>query len=628
MISNCNCPEKIDCGCELEFDSYETGTTSVLDVGSLVNVGAEICEIEGYVIDWYRNGELALVSASEVGLTSEATAFHPFTGASAIPVIEGTYIPIVRFIVVNGEKIFTSPRQCQKFCDMTINLPEIEINCINCDTISGNPPSGYNFRITYNSSQDWALAGRKVKICLPEDGSAIYFAVYFKAFLVADKVSVYYNDSTTSMESWVVGTNNNSWYDSALPYRYNAQEIKFAFSLPEYTSGDYLIIEVVPSVLDSNYQTNWELSLKCLTSSTVFEYDYFDDSAKAYDIDTLSLIWDSTNCLFKLSMQFANIYPWAFYNTNLGKYCGASGTSYNSATYDAVNDIGTISLGYKIQPNSSGQYFGTGVKLQTDGNVVFAKNGSTFTITCTNATDYNGFKDKLVIMYGSTWYTDWVGKSWETDGTDIRHYGYFMMYWITAAVTCGDNETLWVGYFGVGSTVTYDDINYIITIEAVPETNDFTSGTCDSSGQLVTTVVNSINVAYNLGDFSHTTRCRYTNPFYYYSRYTGAYSLPPVSTDGGWIPGLFYTDKTTPEWMEATFVQITSYPQQGFVNFFIKLVITASRNLDGSWIDDPLQNFEAYSYLNPLTDEFSWPTKYLIYKIEDGVVLTKRYHGT
>src|SRR6056297_277082 len=97
-LTNCTCAKKIDCNCFPYFDQYTEQSVSVLEVGNLIS---DACTFDEYVIDWYRDGQLVFTSG--VGNDPDITIFHPMTGDSAVPVPSGTYTPVLRYVVLNGE---------------------------------------------------------------------------------------------------------------------------------------------------------------------------------------------------------------------------------------------------------------------------------------------------------------------------------------------------------------------------------------------------------------------------------------------------------------------------------------------------------------------------------------------
>ena len=116
IITNCNCGKKLACGCTLSFSSYIANPVSVLDVGTLQG---GTCTFSEYVIDWFRDGAFYLTTG--VGNAPDISAYHPFTGAAAIPVAGGTYVPVLRYVVLTGQttKIFSSKRFSDS-CDSSL----------------------------------------------------------------------------------------------------------------------------------------------------------------------------------------------------------------------------------------------------------------------------------------------------------------------------------------------------------------------------------------------------------------------------------------------------------------------------------------------------------------------------
>ena len=225
-LNNCNCGERIDCGCTVSFDSYQASSVSVLSVGNLVGGS---CTFDAYVIDWYVDGQRTLVSGK--GNDPAIQAHHPFTGSAAIPVIGGTWVPKIRYVVIGGEVIYNGYRKCDRWCDSLEGLPTINVSSIGCG-MKNLTNSLYDYLISYNTSQDYSLASRTIRFDLPTDLSAVYFAFYFYGQDVADQIDIYLNESEQPLTSWIVGTRfNTNWWQS-MPYRRASINHKVAFALP------------------------------------------------------------------------------------------------------------------------------------------------------------------------------------------------------------------------------------------------------------------------------------------------------------------------------------------------------------------------------------------------------------
>ena len=105
-------------------------------------------------------------------------------------------MPVIRYVVVGGVKIYNSPtgtgRDCEDWCTNLSDLPVIiVVNPLTCSSTNAPVTPGYNYRLAYSSSQDYNLASRRLRFDLPTDLSAKYFAVNFIAADVVDKLQIY-----------------------------------------------------------------------------------------------------------------------------------------------------------------------------------------------------------------------------------------------------------------------------------------------------------------------------------------------------------------------------------------------------------------------------------------------------
>lgn len=632
MISNCNCPEKVECGCELEFDSYETGTTSVLDVGSLVNLGAESCEIEGYVIDWYRDGELAMVSASEVGLTDEATAIHPFTGNSAIPIEGGTYVPVVRFVIIDGEKIFTTPKLCQKWCDMTITLPEIEVVRLNCG--SSNITGHYQFRIIYYSNVPGSLPSRTIAIDLPADQSTKYIAFYFYGANVADQIDVLFNGITT-LTSWVVGDNLTASQFNTQPYHRDGTACYFVVELPEYEEGDFLKIVISPSIIEEIPQTDWEFRYKCLDNSKDFDCSIFSLALREYDITDWSFVHNEAACQREFRIKM--VYPFPDINSGdnlwFSRYMAIGTSMWSSATNYLSNQYAGVNLQHTMGYYFS-QFYVTNYNIRsaTAGNVNLKKVGNVFTFTFSDVDDYNTVYANYQAGIASAWYTTRE----ISDTTDYKYYRFWIFLWRSRPENCGDTTNVSRALtFHVGSSIVFSDSGgiYTCTITSLVVTNDYSSDTCNNAVTLINSYIIAVNVAISVSDYDENTLCFEHKMFGYGGGISSVipqisssnYGAVSVYSYGNVGPCLPFDLMCDPSKMVRP---LTVW--DGYIWYF-RVVVTLvkdSNEVDwprdeetGEYIDDPCENFKVYwcldedgCYLSNTNDHV------LILEVVDGVV--------
>ena len=611
--------EKVVCGCTPSFSSYLNNTTSVLDVGNLLGGS---CTLTSYVIDWYRNGNKELVSGTN-GAAPDIQAVHPFTGTAAIPVQGGTWVPVIRWVVVGGIKYYPHPTKCKKWCSSLTGLPTITVNALNCGSTGGTPASGYQYKLTYNTTQDFALASRTIRWELPSDLSVINFALMFTGFTVADKIEVFFKDSATPLMAWIIGDNLNTNTYTAMPYkRDSAQSFKFVVGLPVYAAGDYLIVKITPSVLETNVLTNWDLNIKCLTASSVFNCNFLTHDMHTYNLPLTRLDWDAANCRYKLVLK-ANAtmpnwqnsadvnYPFYFY----------AGFAYHSTTgsyFDRVNnEMGTYMSFNKTPTVFWWTITNYAATTALSGNVNLTKVGNVFTLTCASQSDYDWYKNNYNLQIAKTFYTDW-----SSDPTNVKHYRYWRLYWQSMPAGCGDTtnaaKDIWISKL---STFNWNDAAKTLTITAVNyPSNDIATETCNDSRTKVAEMILFLGYSITGADFSQNTLCSYPlfghgigysgvtiNKVVDYNTHYGVFAYSPYTSPCGAAMNEFYMHPTYP----ANFEWFTH---------FCKTKITATVDGNGDFTESPSDNFEVWDYLHITTRHLVQPfTYYLIYKKENGV---------
>lgn len=612
MINNCNCPEKVECGCTLSFSSYVTPSVSVLDVGTLVSSG---CTIIDYVIDWYRNGEWYMTTASSYAVYPEADGFHPFTGTGALPVIGGTYTAKVRFVVIGGEIIFAEPKPCQKWCDMPLTLPPIIVSSLSCASV--NQTGNYQYSINYLSSQDYSLASRLFTVEL--DSNIKQFGWYFLGKTIADRIEIYHSRTGEKLADWVVGSElpHSNFTDFPHLGGWMTDEKGF-FNLPKYQDGDSLTIKITPNYLGNSSNTEWTFSYKCLATEITGPSGIVKAS-REYDIDTMEMYWDAAQCSFIFRCQFVGAFPvvsQAFYN-----YSGLAASAVNCFHSSAGNYYGGR-LYYAI--GATYVYRTTYLTKQTTSGITINKTGNIYTITFLEESKYLTAKSNYATLKASTHYT-----GWNSDPTNINYYRFFYFYWGQTAISCGDNEVRNSYYFFIRDDVTFDDVLQKATITAQNITNQLPAdGDCMDVKSYVNAYLSYVARDYGLADFSMTSKCFYTEMFQLYFCFTGI-SLPRtytlntcgyayfaygidldpygiVSAENGWC---IYTG------------DVDSSYRNYFYMFAWQLYITATRDEYGNWITDPEKNW----YVMETTYTPCWSSTRKIFEMVDGIVTYKRY---
>lgn len=611
LRSSCR-EEVINCNCTLSFDSYVNNSISVLSVGNLI--GGDDCVFDEYVIDWYRDGEHALVSG--IGDNPEIEAYHPFLGAASIPVIAGTWVPRVRYVVIDGERVFAQRTPCQKWCSMLQNLPVIiVVNPLTCETTSYPVTAGYSYQISYTSAMDYSMAGRTIRFDLPADRSAYYFAFRFQGFTVADKIEIFFKNSITPLTSWIVGLNVPVMQYNTMPYEHNNNELRYVFALPRYSAGDYLIIKITPAVYDINPNTIWTLDLKCLDADTDWGCNHV--TPEMQEIVDISVENNIENCQEEFTLTFREMF--GRYDSsnpmyNLMTYAGLAGLLSGIGIYQPDIEAKQLKLYTPNRLNSNTRVWVSGASSNVLVNCTSAlhinKVGNVTTFQCTSIEDYNSFTSSYSGLVSSEFITGFVN-----DNTDYKYYRYWNIQIREAATNCGDVYTQsYTAYFHPTAVFVFDPVLMKIEVTTSEIVSGLTPVACDSNYNTALVYTNYINNYHNLADYSITTMCRQNRPLGYsfgligpglaptnqYLGFYAAYIRYPVLTPCGDIP-MFCTHPAY-YWFYQNF-------------YYYMLGITYTGALPRH------ENFEIRSWLGDdgcFNDNAL--TRPLIYKVEGGVV--------
>lgn len=621
-VTNCNCPEKLDCGCTLAFSSYLSPAVPVLNAGTLTATG---CVISGYVIDWYRDGVWYMASASANGLETGISAIHPFTGTGAIPVMAGIYSPVVRYVVIDGKKVYPQKRPCRRWCPMTINLPAITVTALNC--LTGNPlSSGYQYTLSYLSSMDYSLASRLVNIDL--SAGVVQFAWYFTGKTIADHIEIFHSRTGRVFADWVIGSELTYVNFTGFPHAGGFWgEKKGCFNLPPYQQGDSLVVRITPNYLGSGYNTEWQFSYKCLAAALV--PPVISRELRAYDIDTLDFTYDPAGCRFLLKVKFDHAFPSV--DAGYVTYAGVNRMTSNSY-WNFGNNWHGISYYYSTRPALSYNYPQDTVKknLGTQ-SVTVTKSGAVYVFSFSDAADYQVVKANYNAMLNTAAYTGWVN-----DPSDVRYYRLFDISWGQTVTGCGDNEVNSRYRFFIRCSVAFDDaLNTVaITSVSVPNALPDSADPCNKVKTEVDTYVYYMNQTRDAADFTATSRCLYTGMFKNTYYFTGI-QFGSLSSNGSGTGFSANGADNDPDgivdaskgWYTPAGQSYSSDSVQMMI-FMWAIRITASRDANGNWLTDPLLNFYVIEWVFDPVTQFNGSSR-KIYEMVNGTVVLKRvYDGT
>lgn len=612
------------------FSTYTNPSVSVLSVGNLVITGGTLTE---YVIDWYFNTiesgiQFSTGSAGAPGITYS----HPFTGNQSIPVESGSWIPRIRYIVVDGIKVFPYHRPWENYCE----LPTITVEPFDCS--NGDTGATYSHTITYdNTLQSYASASRTLRFYLNDDGSTDHLAVRFYGYQISDELKIYYctalDPNGVLLEDIVVGSDITSYYTA--PTRKhkpltNLTPYKFVINLSDqsYTLGDYLKIEIIPSyVQPPNLNTNWSLSFNCIPG-TGFTCIPASTDIQTIDVDTISMIWNESLCQYELSYNlngvmsgYASTNAWTYMNYNLD-----GDTSYLNDTNTFLNNIGGNRLS-----KSSGASFAfvssrNALCANNSGTTSFSKTGPQMVLSFSNENDYLLYKTDYNNTINSA---NWLNYS--ADPLSINHYKYWLLYFRDAN-SCGDAYVDYNNYLSYDAEFIFDDINFNITINLVlPDPVGYIEAPCENSLSTINARNTLVTNTYNSANFNRSTNVRYPSIGALCGVGASVISVNQTNVTGGYRIYLDapvfdkindYCSSSSP-WCRVTSAPATvNAPQYWFWKFNTRTKIIPADT------DDPTQNFEVWNRLNSSGCTVSLSNEVLIYKMLSGYTIPAYTGGT
>jgi len=613
-------PEETLCGCDVYFDSYANNTYSVLTVGNLVSNN---CVIDEYVIDWYRDSIAnGIQLTTGKGSDTSILARHPLTGNASVPVQSGTWIPVLRYIVISGERIYATKRAGYQYCDLSSTpLPSINVNPIDCST-NVNGMTDYPFALTYIATEDYRNATRVFNFNLPSDGLTKYVAVYTYFESVADRVNVYLNDTSTLLESYIIGDRLIGNNYNNIPYEVDNHTLRLVINLTNisYGSGDYLRIEITPSIKEpTNYNTNWKIALACLPAGAFEDlFSGLGNHYRLFDLNStnIQMTWDSVNCVYSLNFFMKNHLD--SINTNLSKYLMDTYKYSNDTYFNRSTSEVTLWFLHNLDCSTATTVNNTPKDLNE--TVVYTKSGSTFTAVFTNLNDYNYFKSAYnttlnhfrVVYYNLN----------NPTPAEIEYYTWFNITWKETLISCGDQGITRVAYFHIDSQVTWDDVNKTATINMVDAQSGYNTTECGDCNTVVSNALNTYKISSN--DYVSETVCVRENPF-------GLSYVRSVSKTEWSKEFYFYYALQIPQlqnlfpnfngWWEDTSVYVDNYK---YYIFYLFVEFTSQNtSVPTSDPDHPVNNFRIKTIVDMSTGaKIVHPINYVtLYEINQGIVI-------
>ncbi|HSO89258.1 MAG TPA: hypothetical protein VLQ91_22080, partial [Draconibacterium sp.] len=367
-----------------------------------------------------------------------------------------------------------------------------------------------------------------------------------------------------------------------------------------------------PSVPSGNTTTNWELEMRCLPATTQFDTSIFAVSNKEWDIDTLAFTFNSTLCRFELRMS---IPLFQGVPTNLNIYCGINQASGNWPIIE--NGIAGVYLPYDTTP-----YFTfTGLQgtiLSHSDIITTTKNGNTITMQFSDSARCTTIMDGYNALMATGFGTNWIN-----DDTSYKYYRQILFTLYYAPVNCGDGQTYRNLNILKSWPVVKTDANTITITTSAVTNNCIDYPVCNKlKTQQVNNIVISCTATHNLADFTETTKCSLSN-FLGQGQSIETESKVPTVESSGSRSYFCWWKNTIPYSSNGWCNQSNNYAL--WTHYNLKIKITATRNPDGTWIQDPLENFEIYELINPSTECVDYAYQLLVYKKLNGVVTVKKY---
>ena len=588
--------EEIICNCTLSFDVHSNNLLSLLSVGNLLG---GTCIFDAYLIDWYLDGEIAF-STGTAGSDPEIISTHPFTGEAAIPVIGGIYTPIVRWVEINGDILYSEENQLNDWCNDLDGLPSITTQSFNC---SNGSTAQYSHSLTFdNIADDTVNMERTFQFDLSDNGLVTKFAILMTGYTVGDRFTISYvhiadEENPIVISDWIIGSSVTTDY-TANPQQHGSgySYLKAVIDLTQhlFSIGDYLLIQITPRVLDpTNNNNNWRLQMKCLEQ---FVCDYSVPNVYEIDVSTIAISYNSVYCRWELlyAHKAKYQYPddWSYLPTGSYSY-GASRTLDDPNTFQCTLSQKTSLSIYRINTDFTCVNFNAPLNIAKVGNIL--------TLTFSDTNIYDKFKaDYDALMIHSNW------SNYSPDNTIPEHYKFFVLNF-RIAPSCGDTSSYVGGKFHHNSIFIWDDVNHIVQITLINTTNGYPEIDCteyeDAQGEIDLTQGFIDNPDYN-----HDTLCGYT--IILFGEYAQYRLIAANTVNGRYAIGVksdLMLDGCYPsEWIQQTAISM-------FGVLLTNIIWTITN------MEDAANNFEVWNKLNP--DGTTKETAILVYQIVDGIQL-------
>lgn len=571
--------------CNLYLTLFAQNVVGKLSVGV---IASNNCTVGNYVIDWYLDsvspGNLQFTTGK--GPDTDIEVQHPFTGNAAIPVIGGVYIPIIRYIYLNG--ILYAPDTYPGAIvspDLEACLPEITVVNPSCDN-GGIGQYAHTFSYTANTNFNNATRALHFDYTIDD----LYLAYGFTGYTVSDRITITHVDALaveTVLEDAAIGNDINVTNYAVTPKLVKEQgTAKGIVELPPYVLGSYIKIEITPSYLQPlNQNTSWQLFLKCLED--------FDCTCTDLGIVTDEFVsCIDGGCADNIFVEDPLICNYDF------NYVGVMPNQLNT-THTISN---TTTCNSTVQPNVVGSC------INMNGTLNITKVGNLMTFDFTDSVDYLAFKNSYFALPNTANCSS---------PTSLDYYRMVVGNIRVSGTVCGDSQSFYYPAFHQCNTPAFNDTNFtIIWTFGLPLTDQYAPAACNTCNNATGAVVGQINSTINApnGVINITTRIRDTNPFRLHTILPP--QLPSNTATTTKDISFFYRKELLPASINSCLLLNNCDEVQGqYTIIRLGLITVTVTNLS-----DACNNFEVYNRPPDVNGcVLLATTPVLIYKIVNGV---------
>lgn len=480
----------------IRFQTASNNLIGLITVGNVIGTGVTVTN---YVIEWRLNsiyGPIQLITG--IGSDPVIQSFHPIVSE---PVPGGTYYAVIRYIDIDGIRYSPYVMQGQYSPDLMTCLGTINVVTMNC---SNGSSSTYSHTISYvNTLQPENNASRSLRFNLNTDGTTTKFAYQFVGFTVADRITVNYvhiSDEANPivLDDWVVGSNATTNYTSSPKVLGSGTTtLKNVLDLTgqSFQSGDYLLFNVTPRYFEpTQLNTNWTLSLKCLSDSQ-FTCSGGNTNMRTLDPSTVTATWNASLCQWEFSWYNMEQYIWP-----VSQYTYMQMSLYSSTNGQYDYTTGKNKLVLLQNTTSYNQYINfTGTCALSVGNINIVKSGTSLVYTFGNSTDYTFYKNKY-----NTLSINPDMMSYTSDDTSINHYKYLFID-MRIAANCGDAVTDKLFYTHWSSPVAFDDGLKTMSITLTNVSNGYPDASCNQTHATINNNNSQVASSISMSDFNADT---------------------------------------------------------------------------------------------------------------------------